>query len=187
MDPSETGLPFPWNDCYLSTFNMFEARVRKTMTDQDPQYEVEINESLRVEDLLYEDGDRWKSLYKEKHNGELPPHLFPLPPTLDLPQHNTPIVKDHRPAEDENLHGDANADVEDSGSYAPLEVDDDDAEGDVSDSESESGSVGDIIAAMVSKRPTETMPVVTVTHDLSVLDEVNDPQDFFEEVKALYK
>lgn len=286
LNPSEDGLSFPWDDCYLSIFNSFEARVRKNYVDEDIIYEVPVEDVGRMKRCFYEDEDRRKALLEEKYPGKPLPPLYPQPPTLNIPLRN--ILE---PLEDQNSHHDAGSDVEmesHAGDLSPsprsnsmppeenshdvgeaavgyCDFGDDDCGSDVSDSESDyirftdmiaarekdshhdadandettsptvtlappsprdksmsseergshdevhgnsevgdndsddsgsddesevesySESIGDVITAMASVRPVETMPVVTVSFDLSIVDKVNDPQEYFEEVKALFK
>jgi hypothetical protein len=45
----------------------------------------------------------------------------------------------------------------------------------------------DMMAMMHRFRPSDTMPLVLVSYDLSTVEDVSDPRDYFEEIRFINK
>lgn len=75
--PMNLTRPLPWEDCYLSIFLSFDARVAIKIVDEDPPYLLSPAERVRLEDLMSDDRGRRIELYQQDHPGEQPPPLLP--------------------------------------------------------------------------------------------------------------
>lgn len=186
LNPSEASRPFPWDDCFISILSAIEGRCSAGPDGNEPaQYEAAIKETSRIHRLLRADRRRRNEIYESLHPGQIPPPLYPEPPTLDLPHSDTPVVDLHlQEAGSPGLGTEPTAVVDhdpipDSGSPADLEEDE--------DSKPVDDPVADIFTELVENRPPETMAVFLTSFDISSVDTVNDPQLFFQELETLYK
>lgn len=157
--PITVSPPLPWDECYLSIFNAFEARCSTTLSSDKPQANVDTSEMIRLQDEM--DGDRlcWEDLYAS----QFPSGLRPLVPGgID---YSDSLLSKLNPGHAEP--GSALAEAQPDALVDP---------------------VAEVVKSLLpSHKLLDTRPVVTCSYDLSTVDEIHDAQDFFQELGLLYK
>lgn len=168
IQPSETGQPFPWDNCYISVTGTVQARCETTYTEEEQQYVIPVEDMDRIQVLLREDRARRKELFELQNPGQ----IFPA----------FPILSEHEEAELQSV-----SDSSYEGSRAHSAHSSDPESDDGPDADAAADPNADLLVPFFINTTPDTLVVVDLTPDLSTVDTVNDPKGFFEELDALQK
>lgn len=169
--PLRPSTPLPWPDCYLSPFITAHVRCRTLVSDASVPYQLDIPEQLRHDAFVTED-------WRRRAEGQAFRAALARCPAV----HRRPTSTDA-----------------DAGTvYSSVEARSSDAEYS-SSTGSTSAEVGSVEAdqrhhtmevalfrnAKLAKTPPNDMTTVVFTHDLSGVEQLSDPLDFFAEQDTL--
>ncbi|KAJ7601535.1 hypothetical protein DFH06DRAFT_1489518 [Mycena polygramma] len=84
----------------------------------------------------------------------------------------------------QGLRDESSSSVSQSGSFPPPDPDHTPGK-DQRNDDDRSSSSSEVSAAISAKRPPQGLVMVNFTHDLSTMEELSDPEDFFKEVEAI--
>lgn len=164
-EPLDPGYPLPWNDCYISDFIQFDARVATNETEEEPVCWATSEEAARIQDYFGEDIQRrW----------QLKPQIF--------------AIRAMRGDEGSSESSDTESEVpwESRDDFDPVgEENERQSEGSEPRAAEENNTR--IMLGELTSRPHSSLVVVEVTFDLSSTDQIHHPSDFFEEVRYLKK
>lgn len=168
--PMRPPKPLPWEDCYISIFVSFEGRVAVKVVENGSPYLLTPKERVRLDRLMSDDRKRRIKLYQVDHPGERPPPLLP-PLQKDKPELSSSIIS---------------GSTSSFGGWLRTRKAQIFNKRDKSDPAFDEELIqslmlcGDVVV-------NETTPVITCSYDLSTVDTLNDPKDFYEEVAVLNK
>ncbi|KAJ6484439.1 hypothetical protein C8R47DRAFT_981032 [Mycena vitilis] len=179
--------PLPWNDCYVSCF--FAAKVRSpTLFTQDPIGWKLVEEELAKQSrFLLEDMARKNDLAWEKTAAEqLSAVISDVPQeTHDSPNQDTstpkfaliPHVADSRATlRPSSVHSELRSE---SAPHTPEHID-------LEDMTEDESNLDDVFDSIISDpQAPQGMITVTFSHDLSAVQELNNPDDYFQEVALI--
>ncbi|KAJ6505859.1 hypothetical protein C8R47DRAFT_1209804 [Mycena vitilis] len=172
-DPLKPSTPLPWSDCYITGFSFARVRSPTLFTEEAIEHVFDADEVSRAHRFLRADVQTKRRALAEKEYEEaqraqsaMPPvsgderDLGPAPTAESAPP-NAGIP----PADPNYMPGHQGKD----------EGNDDDR----------SSSSSEVSAPASVKRPPQGLVVVNFTHDLSTMEELSNPDDFFREVEAI--
>lgn len=157
--PMQPSLDLPWDNCYISIFVSAEARVAVAVTPEGATYELPPKEMARLQIYMSKDRERRTDIYQVDHPGEDPPPLLPPLSDLEVPDSET--------------------------SHASFMHHEDHARPAVARGDGHS-IVAEVLAqAMGRILESDDAPVINCSYDLTEVDKLNDPEDFYQEVASL--
>lgn len=162
-EPLDPGYPLPWNNCYISDFIQFDARVATHVTEEEPVCWATPNEVARIQYYFEEDIQRRQ---------QLKPQIAAI----------RAIIGDTGSFESSDTESEAPWGSRDD--LGPV-----DEEGEEQDESSESRAAEEddtaIMLGEMTSRPHSGLVVIEVSFDLSSADRIHQPEDFFKEVTFL--
>ncbi|KAJ7096597.1 hypothetical protein B0H15DRAFT_798050 [Mycena belliarum] len=171
LNPSN---PLPWNDCYLSTFWSAKVSSPTLMTETPIACKLAGDEMRQIRRFLYADLRRHDILSAESSSGSRSADLGDAEKEPGAPN-PAPSAEHDTVQSPSGLGAKIPPLAEDRGS-SPIEkpaIDD------------ATKSVEELIDYIFSKPASEMSITVNFTNDLSTVKELNDPADYFKELKAL--
>ncbi|KAJ3822881.1 hypothetical protein F5880DRAFT_1570931 [Lentinula raphanica] len=165
-EPLDPGYALPWNDCYISEFIQFDARVATQMTEEEPVYCATSEEAERIQTYFEEDIQRRK---------ELEPQIVAYRAIT-----GGSGTAGHSETQSEAPWGSAGDcdSVEELRNKSSTSANSEEPLG--------KGGAGIMLDEM-TQQPHSSLFVVEVSFDLSSTSEIHDPAEFFEEVAVLKK
>jgi hypothetical protein len=162
--------PLPWPDCYHSSFDTAVVRVATRRAPVTEAVELPPEEMRRQIYYQVIDQARMLELRKAHHTHSdlvegAQSHQTNLSEERHVLNSDQAIPAEDTPAASSNVHN------------APAEVE--------PDSDAVNENIQNLVAMIDENRPSPTMPVALMTYDLSTVETVSDPRDFFEERRVL--
>ncbi|KAJ6505877.1 hypothetical protein C8R47DRAFT_1243924 [Mycena vitilis] len=177
-EPLRLSTPLPWSDCYITGFSFARVRSPTLFTEEPIEYVFDADEIDRAHHFLMTDVQtkRWalaEKEYEDAHRAQ-----FAMPPVSgdERDLGSVPRVESSPPVAAAVLPP---PDLEHTSEHQG-----DDEETD-NDDRSSSSSSSEVSAAVSVKRPPQGLVVVNFTHDLSTMEELSNPEDFFKEVEVI--
>ncbi|KAJ7637295.1 hypothetical protein DFH06DRAFT_653706 [Mycena polygramma] len=187
-DPLKVSKPLPWNDCYITCYNYAYVRTPTLVTEAPVTYRLDRAELRKHDHFLAADVIRERRLLHAKAlevgadaSSTLPPDSVP---GENIDQTNPGQERAHfesgalplRPAGLKPCR---------SSQTAEEKQREDEAEGD--DDDQTDDGVSSPGATLPRRPPSKGVITVTFTHDLSTVQELTDPAEYFKEVEAIAK
>lgn len=166
--PLQPTVPLPWPDCYHSSLDTAYVRVAMQHKDATAAVRLSFEEMGRQMYFQLIDQDRQRIL-REAYETAHPPLLV-----QSAECHHTDLTEELHASGNDTPCPDSR---EFSGSNIPVTTGVDDIDGE--------DDIQAIVTMMDEERPSDTMPLTMMTYDLSTVDAVSDPRDFFEECRVL--
>ncbi|KAJ7645885.1 hypothetical protein DFH06DRAFT_579235 [Mycena polygramma] len=175
-DPLKPSTPLPWSDCYITGFSFARVRSPTLFTEEPIEYVFDADEVSRAHRFLRADVQtkRWALAEKAYEDAQRAQSAMPPVSGDEHDLNQAPRVESSRP-------------VPQSASIPPPDPDHTPGHQgeDEANDDDRSSSSSEVSAAISVKRPPQGLVMVNFTHDLSMMEELSDPQDFFKEVEAI--
>ncbi|KAJ3786929.1 hypothetical protein GGU10DRAFT_161026 [Lentinula aff. detonsa] len=165
-EPLDPGYALPWNDCYISEFIQFDARVATRVTEEEPVCCTTSEEATRIRAYFDEDIQRRR---------ELEPQIVAVRAITGSDGIDCSDTDSEAPW--------SSSFVDEYGSMEEAQYED--RESTPLRKGGESGAR--IMLDEMTSRPHSNLFVVEVSFDLSSTDQIHNPDNFFEEVAFLKK